>query len=390
MQRKKLWELDSRFHCLTIGTALTVGELRGLARKAGMAIDADDYALHHSVVQAVGEPIFIARAIHKFLDRKFTAVLRRFSACRDDDALGRMWDEATAHGDIAGALWALITHPCTSVALMQRVYGEMHMLSHVAGHSHRSTQKQMAVLRQRIAELEEKQAWTAEASRVRINALEAAAAALSERAQRADRSQQELALVRVQLARLESGTRLAQLQAENDALSAQLRHAVARADRAEHEAHEWMQLALEPARDAPPADTTDRPHAPPASEVRCSSTCDAASDECYRPDLCGRRVLYVGGRNRQVAHFRNLVARRNGELLHHDGGLSENTARLAALIGRVDAVLCPIDCVSHDACLQVKHFCKRAAKRFVPLRSASLAGFMEGLRAVSPHAPSPD
>jgi len=46
-------------------------------------------------------------------------------------------------------------------------------------------------------------------------------------------------------------------------------------------------------------------------------------------------------------------------------------------------VLCPVDCVSHGACLRAKTFCKRTAKTFVPLRSASLSSLAAGLhRAV--------
>ena len=69
-------ELDSHFHCLTLGTALTVDELRGFARKAGVTVDTDDYALHHRIVQAMDEPIFTARATHKSLDHKSAGTLR--------------------------------------------------------------------------------------------------------------------------------------------------------------------------------------------------------------------------------------------------------------------------------------------------------------------------
>ena len=47
MRRTKLWELDHRFHCLVIGTYLTIDELRRLARKAGLRMDTKmtDYQL---------------------------------------------------------------------------------------------------------------------------------------------------------------------------------------------------------------------------------------------------------------------------------------------------------------------------------------------------------
>ena len=52
---------------------------------------------------------------------------------------------------------------------------------------------------------------------------------------------------------------------------------------------------------------------------------------------------------------------------------------LERLIGRADAVFCPIDCVSHQACLAAKQLCRRLDKTFVPLRTGSGTCF---LRAV--------
>lgn len=383
-RRLKLWELDHRFHCLVIGTCLSLDELRRLARKADINVGAamSGYELHHKFVQVAGNAVFAARATHKWLDRKFAAAIQRSSACRDAGALGSLWDEATAQGEVAGAFWALITHPFSDAALQQRVYGEVHMLSHLAGHSNHAAQHALAALKRRVAELEEAQVRTADAARARVQALERAAAALAARANCVEAREQELAAARARLATLESGEAMMRLRAEKRMLAAELGRTLARAENAEREAREWMGLAFAAGREpaAPPGEAA----ATAAQQERGAPPCDAAAaGGCLGPGLCGRRVLYVGGRNRQVAHFRALVARHNGELLHHDGGLSESTARLAALVQRVDAVLCPTDCVSHDACLQVKHLCKRAAKRFVPLRSASLACFVAALREVA-------
>ena len=43
-RRAKLWELESRFHCLVIGTCLTLEELRRLAHKAGLDTETSDYS----------------------------------------------------------------------------------------------------------------------------------------------------------------------------------------------------------------------------------------------------------------------------------------------------------------------------------------------------------
>ena len=110
---------------------------------------------------------------------------------------------------------------------------------------------------------------------------------------------------------------------------------------------------------------------------------DGAGESGATVDLCGRRVAYVGGRAGIVSHFRALVERLNGHFIHHDGGIEDHEGQLGRILGQADVVLCPVDCVSHRACLRAKRFCKRTAKPFVPLRSAGLSSFVTGLHRVT-------
>ena len=80
-------------------------------------------------------------------------------------------------------------------------------------------------------------------------------------------------------------------------------------------------------------------------------------------------------------HFRSLVESLNGRFSHHDGGVDDNIVRLGGVLSQADVVLCPVDCVSHGACLKAKAFCKQTAKPFVPLRTAGLSSFVAGLHA---------
>jgi hypothetical protein len=109
---------------------------------------------------------------------------------------------------------------------------------------------------------------------------------------------------------------------------------------------------------------------------------DRQREKCPGPDLCGKRLLYVGGRRSLVYRYREVVELLGGELVHHDGGEEDRVGRLAPVVAGVDAVLCPIDCVSHGACLQAKQFCKNYMKPFVPLRSAGLSSLARALGAL--------
>jgi hypothetical protein len=53
------------------------------------------------------------------------------------------------------------------------------------------------------------------------------------------------------------------------------------------------------------------------------------------------------------------------------------------MIEHCDAVVCPVDCVSHGACRMAKAACQRLNKRFLPIASASRSGFERALEELS-------
>ena len=95
-----------------------------------------------------------------------------------------------------------------------------------------------------------------------------------------------------------------------------------------------------------------------------------------------RSFLYVGGRDCQVAHLREIASNFGAELIHHDGGLREAVSRIDTLLPSVDCVFCPIDCISHDACLRVKTGCKKFSKAFIPLRNGSKSSLERALQTM--------
>ena len=95
-----------------------------------------------------------------------------------------------------------------------------------------------------------------------------------------------------------------------------------------------------------------------------------------------RSFLYVGGRDCQVAHLRAIASNFGAELIHHDGGLREAVSRIDTVLPSVDCVFCPIDCISHDACLRVKTGCKKHGKTFVPLRNGSKSSLERALQTM--------
>jgi hypothetical protein len=97
------------------------------------------------------------------------------------------------------------------------------------------------------------------------------------------------------------------------------------------------------------------------------------TDRCPGPDLCGKKILYVGGLHKMVPHYQQLVEYYGGRFMHHDGGVEAARNQLPKMLGSADVVFCPVDCVSHDACICVKKMCKHYQKPFVMMRSSGLS-----------------
>jgi hypothetical protein len=114
-----------------------------------------------------------------------------------------------------------------------------------------------------------------------------------------------------------------------------------------------------------------------------NSGAEAKSAETRGPGVTDvRSFLYVGGRDCQVAHLREIASNFGAELIHHDGGLREAVSRIDTVLPSVDCVFCPIDCISHDACLRVKTGCKKFGVTFVPLRNGSKSSLERALQTM--------
>jgi hypothetical protein len=119
-------------------------------------------------------------------------------------------------------------------------------------------------------------------------------------------------------------------------------------------------------------------------DIRVSADAAAQTQQpSGRSKLDGRSFLYVGGRDCQVAHLREIANSFGAELIHHDGGLREAVSRIDTVLPSVDCVFCPIDCISHDACVRVKTGCKKFGKAFIPLRSGSKSSLERALNTMN-------
>lgn len=100
--------------------------------------------------------------------------------------------------------------------------------------------------------------------------------------------------------------------------------------------------------------------------------CQACNSSCSKFDLCQKRVCIVGGVERMEVQYRSMIEENNGFLDYHSGSMQGRLKVLKTQLQRADIILCPINCNSHTACLQVKSIAKKLGKKFHMLPTGSL------------------
>jgi len=379
-RRRRLWELDDHAHCPVMGVCMPMAALRRLVDKTlgGQAV-ADDYDLHCGVVADCKQRTKLAEAMQRELDRRYALALRQATKVKTTEALVAWWTQQSQE-DLAGALWATLSHARCTPELTHHVLGRVHMIQHQVGAAQRADLQRFeslidenAVLARALGQAQSRntslneelarrtEAQQGEMLRLRaelvgrdttiaslkeaLQTLEAAAPSLKSRFELARQGERQIERIH-QLER-------ALLQAQQEA------------ERQRRQAQAWREQLHR--QDAAPDEPTPTP---------------MATQPAPSP-LDDRAVLCVGGRQASVPVYRQLIEHAGGRFLHHDGGEEENTARLDATLAAADLVICQTGCISHDAYWRVKNHCKRSGKPCVFIENPSMSSLARGLAALS-------
>jgi hypothetical protein len=295
------------------------------------------------------------------LDDKHAVDIRRFSAVAGDAAaIEALWEKAMESGRVAGAYWAVLSLRCAPSELVTSVYGQVHMLSHVLGSYNRNAIQRLAAAEKQVVELTRQR--------------DAAMSAKMELEHAKERRICELEAETRRLRASGNGTVNVTVTTADPREMITLKARLSRAEQrvaAERERRRVAEARLEQldlldtrvSADQPVAAAVEAPAPPQQTTVNVAGQC----------------VLYVGGRQALVPHIRSAIERRQGRLLHHDGGLEQAPKMLENLVTQADMVFCPLDCVSHSACLRVKKLCQRLDKPFLLLRSSGASSLVRVL-----------
>jgi len=381
-RRTRIWEFGTNLHCSIIGTCLSTAELRQVLDKLKMsgAAIASDHELHSVGVMLAGRREGGAKFLQKALDRRHRSAIARCARAKKTADLLALWEESLKQGDIPGAYWAVLTHPVTTEAVVKRVFGDVHMLSHLVGAANRADIRRLRQLEQENAALlikiERQQRQLRDGFAVRDQSIRR----LNEMLARQDNEQPDQSDLDEKSDDIETADNLIR------DLQRRLAREIVRGDRMERRFNEAS--ASSRAKDRTLQRLKEELEATRHELALVESHLDeVVAQPAHAPEtvlnLSGVTLLYVGGRANQIPRLKALVERAGARFLHHDGGLEQNAGLLPNLVSRADHVTFPVDCVSHDAVLTIKRLCRQTGRSYQPLRSASLACLLSVLPAIS-------
>jgi hypothetical protein len=279
-----------------------------------------------------------------------------------------------------------MTHPFATMPVRQKAFGDLHMLSHLVGAANRADIRRLVALEEENAALKEK--IERQQSRLQELSLQRDASIAARNDQIAQLTAQTSRQIPADAAGLEAETqRLRDKLADADqrvALHTSRREAAEQRALQEQDAA----LALRRSHDQTltllklvqsECDALERATVDAADAAGGVGTRRASLDSVQ-----GKRIVYVGGRPGSNAALKRLVEAAGGELVVHDGGVEDRKGLLAAALPGADLVVFPVDCIDHDSMNTLKRVCERHQIDYHPLRTASVASFVELMARLHP------
>lgn len=372
-----------------------------------------DYKVHNQISSYTTVKSPQSRAVHKILDSKYRAAIKRYNALTSLEELNLQWEKDFKEGAISGPYWAVMTHPISDMILISRIYGECHMASFDCFSVNRQENRVVKKLKTDIHTLNqeidraktgfanERQKHTAEIKRIKNerdallikgeenSRLEKTNLSLQHRLAQAEensRPNETISLLqeeRKTTAMLKD--QLAALQKNHDKLQHAIDSLTLHTHQQQEELDETKRVNIEQQAELSSMEAFFAAEQQGEMQQGKMQQCSQCEKGCQCPAsmaLSGKTVLYVGGQHKMIPHYKQMVEQHGADFLHHDGGKENSRHILPKLLNGADAVFCPIDCVSHDACKCVKMICKRNCKPFVMMRSSGLSSLAKSLNEI--------
>jgi len=379
-KRKYISEIDSHFSCPVVGTCLSFRDQKRILKKAKISYKKfTPYEIHQLMVRGIQSKNQLSRRINNYLNQKYRCEVNTFKDIDEQDFL-TVWGKKMETGDVCGLFWVAVTRPDFSEETLHDVFGDVHMLAHLNGGEIRKELHEANILREKNRKMSEKLKDMKELRRKTKKELDASKKTYYEMERKLKIIKEEKKRMKRELKNIRSEKCIDELKANNHELQLQLKQVQCELQDSlktlKFLKKENAKFKLNSSSNGEIISQLKREVKRTYHQATKNDVCD---QNCPIFNLCSRRILIVGGMSKLKEFYRDLIEKMGGIFECHDGNTQRGENVLHNLVGRVDIVLCPIDCNSHGACLSVKKFCKRQNKPYRMLPNSSLSSISREL-----------
>lgn len=108
------------------------------------------------------------------------------------------------------------------------------------------------------------------------------------------------------------------------------------------------------------------------------------ADKYYDNPLTGKTILCVGGRIKLYPEYNQIVKKFGGTFISFHGDSNDTLDNLFLLMEKTaDMIICPVDCINHEAFQTVKYYCRSSGKPCVLLDRSAINSFTMGIRMLA-------
>ncbi len=373
-KQKKLWEIDRNMMCSVIGTCLSMEEARRIGNRFGAKCDDEtqiDSVIHAMLVRDCVTQNPISTQVNKFLNKKFSGLVRVFQNLKASEQVLENWQRLLSEGLIPGGYWAAITHNNLTTKDKTRIFSDVHMLSHLVGSSNQSLIKRLVEYENSIKRLEARHGNSQRKLQQKIEEQEKTLVILQDKTKNLNETSKN------------QQTNYSQVESK-PCHESKLRILRQRHKRLYEEKQEIQETADVRLRRLYDAERKIKMLEQNLQSLELAvQHASEAEQEKKSLQLNNMSILYVGGLHSSTKAMESLVKNMGGKLVHHNGGSGKKElSNLPVLIADADAVIVPMDNVSHASALEAKRACKLFQRPYMPVKSSGLGALATALTEI--------
>ena len=390
--RKSLWEINDFYHCSTTGTCLTLSEQRNILAKE--KINYKNYSLfeiHSIMISKAKSENRISRRMNNLLNQKYRRELLEFSGC-DERKFRTIWNKNLEVGDICGLYWVAVTSKNYSTEMLNSLFGDVHMLSHINGGEIRGSLQEAVKIKGRNDKLKNNLKEEKESRRQTMKQLSVFEKNFTNMERKYSDATTENKRLIEKLTEIRSNRQIEKLEAENTTLKNLLIQSESKL--------RTYEMSVESFKDEKEKINSELSSLRETNNFLKSEFYNTIQQffDIYQPcdedcpvfDLCEKRILIVGGMTKLKSLYRDLIEEKGGVFDYHDGYMRGGEDILEEKVKRSDVVLCPVDVNSHNGCLSVKKICKKIDKPYQMLSNSSLTSITQSLMGLVVKSEGPE